>query len=149
MDPFFGKNEAASDYLAMLLEMQENGTSSDSDVELYYQDGFFTTFSFECVTKNTASTAVNASNKKQSTAASHSDDDKFMKSKLQNALIRRAMESVRRGHILQGEKGCIMSLNAAGALSESFVATFLSAEKETMNETYLIRHEAELLKPGS
>jgi hypothetical protein len=139
LEPFFSKNEPAEEYdtLLRVLSMQHGSASSD----LFFQDGFYTSFDFSAMSSEKGL--------KGAIEGGASQDQKLNRAKLQNALLRRAMEAVRRSQVLAGEKGCIMKLNASGALSETFVDSFLRAEKETTDENFIIRHEAEILKPGT
>lgn len=68
--------------------------------------------------------------------------------RLKSALIYRAMEAIRRSHVMSEEKQSIMSLNHAGAISEETLLSFLDAEKETSAEIFDIQSEAELIKEG-
>ena len=59
------------------------------------------------------------------------------------------MEVVRRSQLLAREKAPITTLTGQGALSEAFISSFLRAEKETLEETFLVKEESEFLKPGN
>ena len=151
MEPYFGKNEAMEEYAALVqsFDQGEDGMMLEGG-GVFLDHGFYTSFQFSTASNSGNGNTLSSGNASGNTLTSGngSGNANLQRSKLQNALIRRAMEVIRRSQLLTKEKAPIMALTAQGALSESFISRFLQAEKETVEETFLIKEEAEFLKPG-
>lgn len=68
--------------------------------------------------------------------------------KLRQLLFKRAIEALVRTKLLQEARPSLLSLCRSGALSETILKSFQTAEKETSEEMFEIQVDAEMLHEG-